>query len=527
MATTEAEVTDRVFEALVNGRGSAKEAAIRAIDDPQANVNREYLRTVLLKSLRNDFPTSTTDPKSNDTRGWLLSALGRVCADEADASAEVRKHLDPNEEPLEWVRYWTLEGLIAGNAKDLHALAQTCAADPSTLVSSLAQTLLAKLGDAAALTQVLTNLQDPHAQWAMLRGLRVLPPAHAAVIESICGIVRKGGYSDILFDSIIALTRVPPGSPHAEGVARTLENFISDYRWPMYDAMRVKALIGLGNLHVARSAPVIVEELSDDSPAVVFEAGRALEKVLGVRDATREIVDAALRLTPDVLTKLGNALRSMDRAAVVEQLEASMLDGSEDQQNSARALLSEVGGAQAFQRLRARTTAATQYVKVLEQAEARVRELFEGSILEARHGFTIATRMDVAVFILGMLLILSSAMVLLIGGKDLSTWVGIGITGGTGVLGVLYSLLIANPRQQVREAVDHLMHLKIVFLGYLRQLHQTDQAYTRRLLEDDVIGADDVAKYSAMVGTTMGEAIARLAHQMANTLKPDAKTDGK
>ena len=156
-----------------------------------------------------------------------------------------------------------------------------------------------------------------------------------------------------------------------------------------------------------------------------------------------------------------------------------------------------------------------------------MRELFEGSILEARHGFTIATRMDVAVFILGMLLILSSAMVLLIGGKDLSTWVGIGITGGTGVLGVLYSLLIANPRQQVREAVDHLMHLKIVFLGYLRQLHQTDQAYTRRLLEDDVIGADDVAKYSAMVGTTMGDAIARLAHEMAKTSKPDAKTEGK
>src|SRR3954451_6121800 len=123
MATTEAEVTGRVFEALVKGRGSAKEAAIRAIDDPQTRLNHEYLRTVLLKSLRNDFPTNTTDPKSNDTRGWLLSALGRVCADEGDPSAEAMKHLHPNEEPLEWVRYWTLEGLIAGNAKDLRALA--------------------------------------------------------------------------------------------------------------------------------------------------------------------------------------------------------------------------------------------------------------------------------------------------------------------------------------------------------------------------------------------------------------------
>jgi hypothetical protein len=516
--TTDAEIPHRVLDALVKGRGTAKEAAIRAIDDPDSRLDREYLRMLLMRALRNDFPTHTTDRKSNDTRGWLLSALGRVCGADADATMLVRQHLDPAHEPLEWARYWAFEGVIVGNPPDLRALAERWAHDEGPLISSLATAVLAKHGDAAARSTVLRMLNDDRSsQWAMLRGLRVVPPSDPGIIEAMLAIVDQGVYGDVLFDTIIVLTRISSDSPHADSVARTLENFITNYRWPMYDAMRVKALIGLGNLRVPRTAAVIVEELSDDSPAIVFEAGRALEKVLGIGDATREIVDAAIRVTPDALPKLGNALRSMNRVAVVEQLEAAMLNGSEEQQEAARALLSEVGGAQAFQRLRARTTAVSQYVNVLEQAEARVRELFEDSIIEARHGFTIATRMDVTVFIVGITLILASAMVLLISGKDLSSWAGVGLTGGTGVLGVVYSILISNPRKQVREAVDHLMHLKIVFLGYLRQLHQTDQAYTRRLLEDDVISAEDVAKYSTMVGTTMAEAIGRLVREAARS----------
>lgn len=520
MTTTDAEIPHRVFDALVKGRGSAKEAAIRAIDDSDSKLDREYLRRLLVRALQNDFPTHANDQKSSDTRGWLLSALGRVSGDDVEANTLVREHLDPEREPLVWPRYWAFEGLIVGSAHDLRSLAERCSGDPETLVESLAVAVLAKLGDQAALTKVLDKLRDEKSQWGILRGLRVVPPTDPAVIDAMLAIVRGGVYGDVLFDAIIALTRISAESPHAEAVAATLENFVTSYRWPMFDAMRVKALIGLGNLRVKRTAAVLVEELSDDNPAVVFEAGRALEKVLGIGDATREIVDAAIRVTPEALPKLGNALRSMNRAAVVEQLEVAMLNGSEEQQESARALLSEVGGAQAFQRLRARTTAVSQYVNFLEEAEGRVRDLFEGSIVEARHGFTIATRMDVTVFIVGVALIVVSAGALLFAGKDLSNWAGIGLTGGTGVLGVIYSLLVSNPRKQVREAVDHLMHLKIVFLGYLRQLHQTDQAYTRRLLEDEVISPEDVAKYSTMVATTMADAIGRLVRETKPPLVP-------
>jgi hypothetical protein len=52
--------------------------------------------------------------------------------------------------------------------------------------------------------------------------------------------------------------------------------------------------------------------------------------------------------------------------------------------------------------------------------------------------------------------------------------------GGAGVLSILYTLLVARPRDQVRDAVDHLMYLKVVFLGYLRQLHITALARAGR-----------------------------------------------
>jgi hypothetical protein len=78
------------------------------------------------------------------------------------------------------------------------------------------------------------------------------------------------------------------------------------------------------------------------------------------------------------------------------------------------------------------------------------------------------------------------------------------------VLTVLYSVLVGKPRDQVRDAVDHLMYLKVVFLGYLRQLHQTDQAFTRRLLDEERLPAEELKNFGEMVAATMTSAISSL-----------------
>jgi hypothetical protein len=277
----------------------------------------------------------------------------------------------------------------------------------------------------------------------------------------------------------------------------------------MQESMRTKALVGLGNLQVERTAPVLIEELQDDSPAIGHAASRALAKVLGVRTATARLLEVSSKAGPEAVTRFANALRWMDRTQVVEALEAVILTTNDAQQVFARDLLSEVGGQYAFQKLRARTDAASKYVSALEQAEEKIRSLFETSIMEAQHGFRLATRMDVTVFVTGIALICVSAVLALAGGQGLDKWAG--VSGGAGVLGVLYTVLIAKPRDQVRDAVDHLMYLKVVFLGYLRQLHQTDQAFTRRLLDEERLPAAELKSFGDMVGATMISAISSLS----------------
>jgi hypothetical protein len=83
-------------------------------------------------------------------------------------------------------------------------------------------------------------------------------------------------------------------------------------------------------------------------------------------------------------------------------------------------------------------------------------------------------------------------------------------TTGTGAVGVIYGTLVAKPRNRVKESVKNLMYLKVVFLAYLRQLHQIDQAYTRLLLEKEKLSPGDIISYSEMIKTTMLTATEKL-----------------
>jgi HEAT repeat protein len=508
-----------VFRALSSGRPTAKQQAITAIDVNRKSLDLAQLRRSLLNSIRGEFraprPDATEeDGRIADTRCWLLSALGRVAADDPEADREVRNHLARSNEPHYWARFWALEGLIyAQPPQNLADVAKTIygADDEVPVVKSLAQAVLAANGDEQATVDIRNTLRagESEEKWAVLRGLRVIPKLVPSVVRELCAIVDRGLYVDSTFDAIVALGKIPPDSPHAEAAAESLQSYLINHRWPMQESMRTRALIGLGNLQVERTAPVLIEELQDDSPAIVQGASQALEKVLGVRTATARLLEVSSKAGPEAVTRFANALRWMDRKEVVEALEAVILTTTDAQQVFARDLLSEVGGQYAFQKLRARTDAASKYGAALEQAEEKIRTLFETSILEAQHGFRIATRMDVTVFIVGVSLIGLSAALVLSQGQGLDKWAG--VSGGAGVLTVLYSVLVGKPRDQVRDAVDHLMYLKVVFLGYLRQLHQTDQAFTRRLLDEERLPAEELKNFGDMVAATMTSAISSLS----------------
>lgn len=509
-----------IYMSLVYGRGRSKSAAKARLQERPDLINIDFLRTQLMDAIEGEYAPpkygSATDPGVNDTRSWLLSALGRVAGDNTRAAQIIRAHLDEKNEPDMWSRYWALEGLAATHPNDLAEIAKNIyEKDSKLIVKVLALAILASMGrpNAIETIEALFQSNDLAKIKPVLHSMRFAPVEK--LLDPVCKLVanfRDSSDKDAQYQAVVALGYLPKTTNNRERAARTLVDFIAYVRtFSGWDYLRANALTSLGRLRVESTTPVLIEELVDDNPAVVSEAARALERTVDTRVATRHIIEAASKGGQFSIERLAAALRWMNRDLVVEELESVMISGMLPQHEIAQKLLGEIGGVSAFETLRARTTASKQYLQSLEDAEKKIRVLFDDSISDARTGFKVATIMDVIVFGLGAILIAVSATSILVQGGNLKDWAGVGITGGTGVAGIIYSLLIARPRSQVRAAVDHLMDLKIVFLGYLRQLHQVDQAYTRRLLEDATLNFEDVRSFSSIVSSIMMEATTSLS----------------
>lgn len=503
-----------VYRALIGERAGDKYKARDLATAPGSGVDRSVLRTLLIKAISGDYAAGKEDEQADETiaftRSWLVGVLARISAGDDAATALAAAHVETAAEPYHWARYWALEGLIfAGSPVTEDAARKAASHVDDQLVSLLADAWLASRGDRKALAKVKKALEaGGDDTWYALRALRIVPLQ--ATVPTLCEIVRGGIYSDATYDAVMALGMVPGDWGHATAAAQALSATVVAMRGaPWKDGMRTGAITGLGNLKVESAAPLLVEELGDDNPAIVREAARSLERILGLGVAVTRVTEAAARSDEGGLVAYGRALRWLNREAVAEELEALMGAGAPRQQDAARALLAELGGAVAFQKLRARTDVMKQYSDVLEKAEEKIRELFETSVREAQRGFHLAVIMDVTVFAVGVLLLLGSALYALLMQGDLSSWAGVGLAGGTGVLGMVYGVLIANPRKQVRESVDHLMRVKMVFLAYLRRLHQADQAYARRLLDDKPVTVEEVQGFSNTVGVIMDQTLAQ------------------
>ena len=80
---------------------------------------------------------------------------------------------------------------------------------------------------------------------------------------------------------------------------------------PWKDGMRTGAITRLGNLTAESTAPLMLDELTDDNPAIVREAARAIEKIPGLNVTVARIVEVA--------AKSGAAgMDAYGRAALVE-----------------------------------------------------------------------------------------------------------------------------------------------------------------------------------------------------------------
>jgi HEAT repeat protein len=529
---------DSALKIIVNGSETQRirlQKSLQAVD----TATRTELRNRILERLKGPYSAANVSQDVNSAkakaRSWMLGILGRIVDDDAAARTYLREQTKEANEPNPWSRYWALESLVVMNDPELLKIAEEIERTESEampLSKRIASAILAKAGNKPSLQLLLAELkseitpdQDGAAEgkvrhWQTLRALRVIPIEEA--VPSLCDIVMEFTFSDATYDAIIALSVIPNTWPEAQEAASALMAFVKECRKHIWWAgMKTKAIAALGNLQSPDAREVLLEELSDGDAAVVYEAATALEKVVGVKKATAEIVERASQVADIAIEQYATGLRWMNRDQVAEELEHIMLYGSIAAQDAARALLSEIGGRAAIEKLRNRTETMRQHLEALEKTEAGIKEMFDQSIDEAKRSYWMTTGMNIAVFVIGLVFIGICISFIL---RDKSQLTSI-VTGSGGVLAIIYNLFFSNPRKQIRESSEHLMSLKVIFLGYLRQLHQTDKAYARRYLEDAPILPDEVEKYGQIISDTMKKALRQIRYQSAKIGAPNDDAD--
>lgn len=272
------------------------------------------------------------------------------------------------------------------------------------------------------------------------------------------------------------------------------------------------SVIVIDNLH---------NELLDDDINIVTSACKTLQIFYKINNSTNIIIEALNKHTSKLgnedlnhnitVNALSNSLKwmSFKDSSVLESLEDKMYRGETEQiRNSARRLISEMGGTNAIKKLEARKILKDSYSDRINQSQKDIETMFHTTIIDAKRGFNVSTIMEMFVFFSGIILLMVSGfMAIFRSGDNLSEWAGTAISGTTGALSILYTLFISKPRQKVKENVSHLMYLKVIFLGYLRELNQIDQSFNQHILEEEIISTKKMKFFYTSIDSIMSNCL--------------------
>jgi HEAT repeat protein len=519
-----------IVETLIHGRQAERMEAQRQLEEKAHGVNLDLARQLILDALSGKCAPRQQDDSSTNARCWLLSSLGLVPCAGNEPEHTLLCFVDENHEWAPWPRYWALQALVHRSAPGLEKVCRDkLLKDKDILPRFLAKAVLAATGDQSCAKDLKHALSDDSrdpaaeaARWAVLRALRFvyLPFAVEPVADIVNAAARNHTFGDVTFDAIVALGNVPRGAGEANDAANALINIITHSReFQYWDVMRIRAIEALGKLRMSHTASLLLDEVTDRNPSIVKEAVLALEQVLDAETMTARILE---RLAKDkdretTLRLYANALRFLsDDKPAVNRLESAMVSGPIESREYARRLLSEMGGGYAVDKLTAQAQGAERYLQVLNDSDRKLREMFEGTIEEGRRGFRIVTIMDVTLFIAGLIM-LGLAIGLAAADKTLVAV----LTASGGILSALYGRFFAKPREQIEASVTHLATLKAIFLGYLRQLHQIDQTYARRMLDKEAPDAAEAKAFTELVESVTDSALVQLGtHKGLRRVRP-------
>jgi hypothetical protein len=524
------------LEILLHRSVNEREVLGERLAAKDSTIDRAELLTMVLDKLNTEYmacPQKEGDVAADSratSRFWLLTVLGYIGNADAIAYLRAQLALPPAQDHYK-ARFWALESLMRlEKAEELVSLAQTIAEDEEedSQVRWLAKAIIAQHEpDGELAHEILTLMNDippatdpntPHVSkpYEPRKAMRYAPLPKA--IDLFCNWVRSGRLDERVADAVQVLVRVPADHAMADTVRGAIIAFVRIARnHSSWDDMRAHALGGLRKLRAVEAETLLIDELSSPNLAILFEASKALEEIFGVPKATQRITEAASQNPQFPVFQFGNALRCMNRESVAEELEHLTRSEQVEIQEAARALLADIGGRAAMDKLRNRTETMRRYLETLQKTDDDMRKLFERTIEEARSGYTLSNMMNLAVFLVG-LAFLGVFLVLIMRDSDMANdALSKIVTGAGGALAIVYNLLISKQMDRVNSSVERIMAMKVTFLGYLRQLEQADQAFNRRYMEVDQFTTAELREFETIVGEIMAAALQQIGRVKADT----------
>ncbi|MBI5936079.1 MAG: hypothetical protein HY867_20430 [Chloroflexi bacterium] len=410
-------------------------------------------------------------------------------------------------------------------------------------VAPLAIAIQARWGDAGAVeclnTLMRSGIFGP--MWSTCRALEVVGVRD--MLSTLTEVASdRRTWPDIRNRCIIAI-----GAIESPAAAHALSGILGIERDPILRESVIQGLVNLGTIQSVRTlieksskkekssysiADSMLPALLDENAQIRHRAAEALLKVVGEliddeqddekkkiadenarKGASEKIVAELLKEKVDAkdgVPKLVDALRAVDppEANIASTvLNRYLFDEDLSIKQRAQHALRLLGGERAVQTLASqRSEVLAAYNNLLTKADEPIQKLFEETMAQARQSFLISQIMSIVVFVVGIGAIITGLWFAFTG--EAGTTESIFGAGTTiiGVIAVLLDLMVRDPHKRVQEATSVLLRIKVIFLGYLRQIHQIDATFKHEFIEG---GAD--------FGQKDAEQTTRLINEVMNT----------
>lgn len=441
-------------------------------------------------------------------RTWSLSVLAQIGL--ADGIKEVLEHTTEQREPDPWARHFAL--VNAANFDPFpKAEIDRATKDSDVLPKATAFRLLLADGQDQYADELLKMLQDVNlsdARWAAARALRnrtdvkmkpLRDHMEGQFISSLVDIASDPNvYLDTRWEAIQALSSFLK----RRGVVTShIGDLFKKEEDPTLRRFYVEALVKLDQPNEAQGALLVA--LEDSDAQIRLDAANALKKMLGAERSIKLLLPQALGRDKDTAL-LVDALRHIDPELAAKEIRDALSNPDVMVSTRANHLLTELGGQAAAQILmNERTKALDNYTQILNDADKDVRDHFKELMSQAKFAFWLSLTMHIVVFIIGVWLLIASLSLALHGGLDMvSTWIGVSGAGASALV-ILLSAFYRSPLLNVRNSLNALMQVDVVFLGYVRQINQIDATFKHMFLDAKDFGTQQMKETVAEIQSTV------------------------